>query len=216
MESVGLHVRSLPPQCRRSWLSPSAARPASLQRRRSTVPSWPSPLASGAPPATSATLHPTTSSLFTQGRLGCAVGVSSVCYRFGTDRYVACAIRAKLASMGFLQSTFSLLIGLVFTRTANPDDIVIESLSMRQKPLGADEGDAATCDEGPDFHELDKNLQETFHNYLELRGITPTATKLLHEYMISKDRRVLPKTASKDKRNNLVFLTRLCNFLKKD
>lgn len=87
---------------------------------------------------------------------------------------------------------------------------------MRQKPLGADEGDAVTCDEGPDFHELDKNLQETFHKYLELRGITPTATKLLHEYMISKDRRVLPKTASKDKRNNLVFLTRLCNFLKKD
>ncbi|XP_051208275.1 uncharacterized protein At2g39795, mitochondrial [Lolium perenne] len=106
--------------------------------------------------------------------------------------------------------------GLVFTCTANPDDIVIESLSMRRKSLGADEGDAVTYDEGPDFHELDKNLQETFHKYLELRGITPTATKLLHEYMISKDRRVLPKTASKDKRNNLVFLTKLCSFLKKD
>jgi complement component 1 Q subcomponent-binding protein len=64
--------------------------------------------------------------------------------------------------------------------------------------------------------ELDKNLQETFHKYLELRGITPTATKLLHEYMISKDRRVLPKTASKDTRNNLVFLTKLHSFLKKD
>lgn len=106
--------------------------------------------------------------------------------------------------------------GLVFTCTANPDDIIIESLSMRRKSLGADEGDAVTYDEGPDFHELDKNLQETFHKYLELRGITPTATKLLHEYMISKDRLVLPKTASKDTRNNLVFLTKLCSFLKKD
>jgi hypothetical protein len=39
--------------------------------------------------------------------------------------------------------------GLVFTCTANPDDIVIEGLSIRRKPLGAKEGDAVTYEEGP-------------------------------------------------------------------
>jgi complement component 1 Q subcomponent-binding protein len=41
--------------------------------------------------------------------------------------------------------------GLLFTCTANPDDIVIEGLSIRRKPLGAKEGDAVTYEEGPDF-----------------------------------------------------------------
>jgi hypothetical protein len=44
--------------------------------------------------------------------------------------------------------------------------------------------------------ELDKSIQETFHKYLELRGITPKNTQILHEYMISKDRRVFPKAES--------------------
>uniref|UniRef100_A0ACD5TQV6 Uncharacterized protein n=1 Tax=Avena sativa TaxID=4498 RepID=A0ACD5TQV6_AVESA len=105
---------------------------------------------------------------------------------------------------------------LVFTCNAYPDDIVIKSLSIRQKLVGAEEGSMITYDECPDFREVDKNLQQTFHKYLELRGITPTTTKLLHEYMISKDRRVLPKTASKERRNHLVFLTKLCNFVKKE
>ena len=64
--------------------------------------------------------------------------------------------------------------------------------------------------------ELDKNLQEAFHKYLEVRGITPTTTRLLHEYAINKDRSVLQKTAIKDKRKNLVFLTKLSDFIKKD
>jgi hypothetical protein len=64
--------------------------------------------------------------------------------------------------------------------------------------------------------ELDKSVQETFHKYLELRGITPKNTQILHEYMISKDRRVFPKAESKDARKNLAFLTKLCGFIKKD
>uniref|UniRef100_A0ACD5VAU5 Uncharacterized protein n=1 Tax=Avena sativa TaxID=4498 RepID=A0ACD5VAU5_AVESA len=105
---------------------------------------------------------------------------------------------------------------LIFTCNANPDDIVIKSLSIRQKLVGAEEGGMIAYDECPDFREVDKNLQETFHKYLELRGITPTTTKILHEYMISRDRRVLPKTASKERRNHLVFLTKLCSFVKKE
>jgi hypothetical protein len=55
--------------------------------------------------------------------------------------------------------------------------------------------------------ELDKSVQETFHKYLELRGITPKNTRILH--MVSKDRRVFPKAESKDARKNLAFLTKL-------
>ena len=48
------------------------------------------------------------------------------------------------------------------------------------------------------------------------RRFMPKTTKLLHDYMISKDPSVLPKAASKDKRKNLVFLMKLSNFIKKD
>ncbi|CAM0878632.1 unnamed protein product [Alopecurus aequalis] len=106
--------------------------------------------------------------------------------------------------------------GLKFNCTAHPDKIVIESMSMMRKPPGVEEDDAGTFDEGPDFRELDKNLQETFHTYLEVRGITPTTTKVLHQYMISKDGHDLPKGASMEKRKNLAFLMKLCNFIKKD
>ena len=35
--------------------------------------------------------------------------------------------------------------------------------------------------------ELDENLQKAFHKYLEIRGIKPSATNFLHEYMINKE-----------------------------
>jgi hypothetical protein len=44
----------------------------------------------------------------------------------------------------------------------------------------------------------------------------PKNTQILHEYMVSKDRRVFPKAESKDTRKNLAFLTKLCGFIKKD
>ncbi|XP_042386643.1 uncharacterized protein At2g39795, mitochondrial-like [Zingiber officinale] len=43
--------------------------------------------------------------------------------------------------------------------------------------------------EGPDFSDLDENLQKSFHKYLEIRGISPLTTNFLHEYMINKDSR---------------------------
>nr|GEY26597.1 mitochondrial glycoprotein [Tanacetum cinerariifolium] len=35
--------------------------------------------------------------------------------------------------------------------------------------------------------ELDENLQKAFHKYLEIRGIKPSATNFLHEYMVNKE-----------------------------
>lgn len=37
--------------------------------------------------------------------------------------------------------------------------------------------------------DLDENLQKSFHKYLEIRGIKPSTTNFLHEYMINKDTR---------------------------
>uniref|UniRef100_A0A0D9UWM7 Mitochondrial glycoprotein n=1 Tax=Leersia perrieri TaxID=77586 RepID=A0A0D9UWM7_9ORYZ len=74
---------------------------------------------------------------------------------------------------------------LEFTCTAYPDEIVIDTLSVVQP--SKDEEDIPY--EGPDFNDLDENLQRAFHKYLELRGITPMATNFLHEYMINKDSR---------------------------
>ena len=37
--------------------------------------------------------------------------------------------------------------------------------------------------------DLDENLQKAFHKYLEIRGIKPSTTNYLHEYMINKDSR---------------------------
>ncbi|XVE52610.1 hypothetical protein DITRI_Ditri02bG0135600 [Diplodiscus trichospermus] len=73
---------------------------------------------------------------------------------------------------------------LEFNCTAFPDEIAIDSLTVRN-PSSEDE----LAYEGPDFHDLDENLQKAFHKYLEIRGIKPSTTNYLHEYMINKDSR---------------------------
>ncbi|KAL4367350.1 hypothetical protein GQ457_05G020030 [Hibiscus cannabinus] len=73
---------------------------------------------------------------------------------------------------------------LEFACTAYPDEITIDSLSVRN-PNSEDE----LAYEGPDFCDLDGNLQKAFHKYLEIRGIKPSTTNYLHEYMINKDSR---------------------------
>lgn len=74
---------------------------------------------------------------------------------------------------------------LEFGCTALPDEISIDSLSFRD-PKSAEDKIAY---EGPDFSDLDENLQKAFHKYLEMRGIKPSTTNFLHEYMIDKDGR---------------------------
>ncbi|OMO76599.1 Mitochondrial glycoprotein [Corchorus olitorius] len=71
---------------------------------------------------------------------------------------------------------------LEFSCTAMPDEISIDSLAIKYQ-----ESEDMLAYEGPDFQDLDENLQKAFHKYLEIRGIKPSTTNFLHEYMINKD-----------------------------
>ncbi|XP_030451006.1 uncharacterized protein At2g39795, mitochondrial [Syzygium oleosum] len=72
-----------------------------------------------------------------------------------------------------------------FCCTAYPDEIAIDSLAVKNPENSEDQ----IAYEGPDFQDLDENLQKAFHKYLEIRGIKPSTTNFLHEYMINKDSR---------------------------
>ncbi|KAJ4719953.1 Mitochondrial glycoprotein [Melia azedarach] len=74
---------------------------------------------------------------------------------------------------------------LEFGCVAYADEIAIDSLAVR-KPNNSEDQIAY---EGPDFHDLDENLKKAFHKYLEIRGIKPSATNFLFEYMLNKDSR---------------------------
>ncbi|CAN4089162.1 unnamed protein product [Withania somnifera] len=74
---------------------------------------------------------------------------------------------------------------LEFGLTACPDEIAIDSLSIKDPTVPEDQ----IAYEGPDFSDLDENLQKAFHKYLEIRGIKPSTTNFLHEYMINRDAR---------------------------
>ncbi|KAL0911441.1 hypothetical protein M5K25_019582 [Dendrobium thyrsiflorum] len=76
-------------------------------------------------------------------------------------------------------------LNLEFCCTAYADEIVIDSLSVQKN----DESDDVLAYEGPDFNDLDENLQKAFHKFLEIRGISPATTNFLYEYMINKDDR---------------------------
>ncbi|XP_061343559.1 uncharacterized protein At2g39795, mitochondrial-like [Gastrolobium bilobum] len=87
---------------------------------------------------------------------------------------------------------------LEFSCVAYPDEIVIDTLSVKNPDLAEDQ----IPYEGPDFQDLDEGLQKSFHRYLEIRGIKPSTTNFLHEYMINKD-----------SREYLVWLKKLRNFV---
>ncbi|KAK6156181.1 hypothetical protein DH2020_010429 [Rehmannia glutinosa] len=74
---------------------------------------------------------------------------------------------------------------LEFGCTAYPDEIAIENLSVKDPENSEDQ----IAYEGPDFGDLDENLQKAFHKYLEIRGIKPSTTNFLHGYMIDKGSR---------------------------
>ncbi|KAL9678320.1 hypothetical protein QQ045_016164 [Rhodiola kirilowii] len=77
---------------------------------------------------------------------------------------------------------------LVIRCTVSADEIAIRSL---------------TVNDGPDFSDLDGNLQKALRKYLEIRGINRTAA-FLREYM----------TSEKDTRNYLKGLNELKRFIK--
>ncbi|XP_028552371.1 uncharacterized protein At2g39795, mitochondrial isoform X2 [Dendrobium catenatum] len=74
---------------------------------------------------------------------------------------------------------------LEFCCTAYADELVIDSLCIRGNKVSDD----LLAYEGPDFSDLDENLQKAFHNYLEIRGISTETTNFLYKYLISKDDR---------------------------
>ncbi|KAJ8768825.1 hypothetical protein K2173_023729 [Erythroxylum novogranatense] len=69
--------------------------------------------------------------------------------------------------------------------TAFPDEISIDSLTIKDSSISEDQ----LAYEGHDFNDLDENLLKAFHKYLEIRGIKPSTTKFLLEYMTEKDNR---------------------------
>ncbi|XP_030924324.1 uncharacterized protein At2g39795, mitochondrial-like [Quercus lobata] len=72
---------------------------------------------------------------------------------------------------------------LEFGISALPDEICIDSLSIKLPDTSEDQ----LAYEGPDFNDLDENLQKAFHKYLEIRGIKPRTTNTLREYMDIKE-----------------------------
>uniref|UniRef100_A0A1J3K6N7 Uncharacterized protein, mitochondrial n=1 Tax=Noccaea caerulescens TaxID=107243 RepID=A0A1J3K6N7_NOCCA len=74
---------------------------------------------------------------------------------------------------------------LEFGVSAYADEIVIDSLSIKQ----AEGSDNELAYEGPDFDDLDENLQKAFHRFLEIRGIKPSFTNFLADYVANKDSR---------------------------
>ncbi|XP_065854281.1 uncharacterized protein At2g39795, mitochondrial [Euphorbia lathyris] len=89
---------------------------------------------------------------------------------------------------------------LEFGVTAFPDEISIDTMSIRNLESAEDE----LAYEGPDFNDLDENLQKAFHKYLEIRGIKPSLTNFLFDYM-----------GNKDNKEYLLWLKNLKGFMEK-
>ncbi|CAH8359666.1 unnamed protein product [Eruca vesicaria subsp. sativa] len=75
---------------------------------------------------------------------------------------------------------------LEFGVSAYSDEIVIDSLSIKHPQ---DSNSELAAYEGPDFDDLDENLQKAFHRFLEIRGIKPSFTDFLAVYVANKDSR---------------------------
>ncbi|XP_039116373.1 uncharacterized protein At2g39795, mitochondrial-like [Dioscorea cayenensis subsp. rotundata] len=66
------------------------------------------------------------------------------------------------------------------------DGLHIENMLLKRDDSSSEEGNAY---EGPEFSDLDENLQKAFYKYLEERGISPSLREFLHEYMTQKEDR---------------------------
>ncbi|KAK9164789.1 hypothetical protein Syun_005691 [Stephania yunnanensis] len=80
---------------------------------------------------------------------------------------------------------------LEFSCTATPDQISIDTMIIKDPDTAAA---AASLEhqilyEGPEFSDLDENLQKAFYTYLEDRGIKSSLTNFLQEYMNDKENR---------------------------
>ncbi|KAG0490367.1 hypothetical protein HPP92_007230 [Vanilla planifolia] len=74
---------------------------------------------------------------------------------------------------------------LEFGCNLSPDKLDIESMATKSR----EESDLDGAYQGPEFSDLDDNLQKALHDYLKHRGISGSLYNFLHEYMTSKDER---------------------------
>ncbi|KAH0889068.1 hypothetical protein HID58_051497 [Brassica napus] len=63
------------------------------------------------------------------------------------------------------------------------DEIVIDSVAVQQRR------ESKWSYQGPDIDDLDENLHKAFNKFLEIRGINPTITDFLADYLANKDKR---------------------------
>lgn len=75
---------------------------------------------------------------------------------------------------------------LEFICTGYANEVSIDAMTFKhpQEKI-SDEEDRIPYD-GPDFNDLDENLQKAFRKYVEVRGIKPTLTSYLSELMVHK------------------------------
>ncbi|CAA6661614.1 unnamed protein product [Spirodela intermedia] len=74
---------------------------------------------------------------------------------------------------------------LEFCCSLNSNEINIDSLTLKSPEVSDDQSPY----EGPEFTDLDENLQTEFYNFLDRRGIKPSLTEFLQDYMIKKEER---------------------------
>ncbi|XP_042491494.1 uncharacterized protein At2g39795, mitochondrial-like, partial [Macadamia integrifolia] len=72
---------------------------------------------------------------------------------------------------------------LEFVCSAWPDSLEIQKIFMLRRG-----GMPARPYVGPDFKDLDDELQNAYHEFLEERGLNDELAVFLHEYMVNKDK----------------------------
>ncbi|KAJ0245797.1 hypothetical protein HA466_0182080 [Hirschfeldia incana] len=93
-------------------------------------------------------------------------------------------------------------LSLEFSCTAFPDAVVIDGLSVNHPEKSSSSEEEQLAYDGPDFQELDEKMRKSFHKFLEARGIKPSVTDFMYEYMMKKD-----------SREYLLWLKNLKNFI---
>ncbi|GMY17727.1 hypothetical protein FCV25MIE_12966 [Fagus crenata] len=88
---------------------------------------------------------------------------------------------------------------LEFSCISYLDQIEIESLAVKHSESSEDE----IAFKGPNFLDLDEDLQKAFNSYLKMRGIKPSTINFLHEYMINKN-----------SKEELIWMKKLKKFIK--
>ncbi|XP_031486069.1 uncharacterized protein At2g39795, mitochondrial [Nymphaea colorata] len=82
---------------------------------------------------------------------------------------------------------------LHFLCSLYPDAMGIQAVSIRKKEKvpTAQAVCIPSCYQGPSFQDLDENLRDVFHNYIEKRGVNESLFSFLQSWLYVKDHRRL-------------------------